>query len=93
MTMDYDISIARELHRSDVPFYALIYAAMLKADGPNLAVLRAGFPEQHKALRDDYETPAGILLIQRVHNAANCDPQCYCAELGGSLCAYCETAP
>ncbi|PQM45704.1 hypothetical protein C1Y40_04148 [Mycobacterium talmoniae] len=44
----YDYRAAHELTKADPPFYALIMAAMRKADTVNLAKLRAAFPDTYR---------------------------------------------
>ena len=44
-TDEYAYRKARELEKEDVPFYALILAAMRKADGDNTYKLRSQWPE------------------------------------------------
>lgn len=41
----YDYRAAMKLRDEDVPFYALIMAAMLKADSDNIERLRRAYPE------------------------------------------------
>jgi len=45
---------ALRLHRRDEPFYALIMAAMLKADSDNIAKLREAWPHVHEELDRRY---------------------------------------
>lgn len=52
--------VSRELS-SDVPFYALIMAAMRRADSMNAIALRAAFPEVWDELQARYNAPGGIL--------------------------------
>jgi hypothetical protein len=42
---EYDWRIAQQLHSSGVPFDALIFAAILKADTQNMENLLIGFPD------------------------------------------------
>lgn len=46
---------------SDEPFYALIQAAMRRADSWNLAKLRAEWPEVWDELSARYHAPGGLL--------------------------------
>lgn len=48
---NYDMSVADMLYRTDAPFYALIIAAMLRADSTNTALLRAAYPEVYAYVR------------------------------------------
>jgi hypothetical protein len=54
------------VHSQDIaaqgyPFYALIMAAMRKADTDNLEKLRRAFPATHDELVQRYSAPAGYL--------------------------------
>lgn len=55
----YDYSRAIEMYKADEPFYALIMAAMLKADTDNLARLRKIFPDINLELTERYHSPGG----------------------------------
>jgi hypothetical protein len=57
----YDYQRAKELYVSDVPFYALIMAAMLKADSRNSALLGAVFGALQRELDARYNAPGGKL--------------------------------
>ena len=59
---DYDRSIAM----GDEPFYALIMAAMRRADTDNAALLKAAFPEVWDELYARYHAPGGRLLGEEV---------------------------
>lgn len=54
---DYERSI--EMFKADEPFYALIMAAMLKADTDNCFRLQRVFPETWLELRKRYNAPGG----------------------------------
>lgn len=54
-----DYYIARELHVADLPFSALLAAAMMKADSVNSVVLRNGFPKLHATLQDRWNAGGG----------------------------------
>jgi len=54
---DYERSI--EMFKADEPFYALIMAAMLKADADNCFRLQRVFPETWLELRKRYSAPGG----------------------------------
>jgi hypothetical protein len=56
---DYDRS--RHIEIRDEPFYALIMAAMRKADDVNLLKLRNEWPEIWKELFARYHAPNGLL--------------------------------
>lgn len=57
----YDYRAAQEIVKADPPFYALIMAAMCKADTVNLAKLRASFPETYREVEARYHAPGAIL--------------------------------
>lgn len=57
----YDYRASREIVATDPPFYALIMAAMRKADSVNAFKLLAAFPETHAELAARYNAPGGIL--------------------------------
>jgi hypothetical protein len=52
---------SRDLAALDPPFYALIFAAVRKADTHNLAKLRAGWPAVVAEFEARYNAPGGIL--------------------------------
>lgn len=54
----YALKISRQLEKDDVPFYALIMAAMRRADTPNLLKLQILFPSSHEYLVHAYNCPA-----------------------------------
>jgi len=49
------------LARADVDFYALVIAAMMRADTVNAAKLRAAFPELWGETQARYDAPGGLL--------------------------------
>lgn len=55
----YSYQCAQELGVGD--FYALIMAAMLRADDTNLAKLRREWPTVHVELKQRYNAPQGLL--------------------------------
>ena len=57
----YDYRAALEMSKEDPPFYALIMAAMLKADTENTARLKAMWPETWSELDARYHAPGGVL--------------------------------
>lgn len=57
----YDYQKSRELNRNNVPFDAMIMAALRKADGHNLDLLKGAFPELWLELHARYNTPNGRL--------------------------------
>jgi hypothetical protein len=60
--LDYfEYRAASALKRDDLPFYALIAAAMWRADSFNAATLRASFPQVWDDLQARYLAPGGVL--------------------------------
>lgn len=57
----YDYRQAQKLVHEDVPFYALIQAAMMKADSHNSARLNAAWPEIRREVEARYHEPGGLL--------------------------------
>lgn len=57
----YDYQRSRALAAQDEPFYALIMAAMRKADTHNYALLHDAFPTIGRELQDRYHAPGGVL--------------------------------
>lgn len=57
----FDYRAAVALWKSDPPFYALIMAAMYRADSDNIVTLRAAFPETWAELDARYHAPGGVL--------------------------------
>lgn len=57
----YDYKQSNEISKTDPPFYALVMAAMRKADTFNLAALRAAFPGTYREFEARYNAPGGIL--------------------------------
>lgn len=55
----YDYVASREIEA--YPFYAIIMAAMRRADPENLAKLRDSFPEVWEELQARYNAPGGHL--------------------------------
>lgn len=53
--------VSQQLSAQAPPFAALIFAAMLKADTHNLALLRAAFPHLYDELVERENTPGGLL--------------------------------
>lgn len=52
---------SKELSKGDPNFYALIMAAMRKADSTNMALLGMYWPEVYKELTERYWAPGGAL--------------------------------
>lgn len=57
----YDYEISRTIHAEQYPFYALIMAAMRRADTPNLQALCMAFPDVWAELQARYNAPGGVL--------------------------------
>lgn len=57
----FDYKASQMISREDPPFYALIMAAMRKADTVNLQRLEKTFPDTAKELRERYSAPDGKL--------------------------------
>jgi hypothetical protein len=61
----YDYEQSRKLSATDQPFYALIMAAMRRADTDNLTRLQSAFPEVWRELQARYNAPGGMLPGER----------------------------
>jgi hypothetical protein len=57
----YDYRAAVALWKQDSPFYALIMAAMYRADSINAEKLAAAFPETWAEVNARYHAPGGVL--------------------------------
>lgn len=57
----HDYRMSRQISATDPPFYALIMAAMRKADTQNTARLRSAFPEVYDEFAARYDAPGGVL--------------------------------
>jgi hypothetical protein len=57
----YDYKVGQQLDLQDVPFYALIQAAMRRADTDNSIALRLAFPDVWDELWARYNAPGGLL--------------------------------
>jgi len=57
----YDYKMSQTIGTKDFPFYALIMAAMRKADDNNLMRLQSAFPEVYRELKARYDAPGGSL--------------------------------
>lgn len=55
----YDYVVSREIDENDYPFYALIMAAMRKADDNNLKALQNILPDVWQELKERYNLPGG----------------------------------
>lgn len=70
----FDYRASREIAKTDPPFYALIMAAMSKADTMNAAALRRAFPGVWDEVEARYNAPGGILPT---------DPEAESLSVGG----------
>lgn len=61
----HEYTVSQELAKQDPPFYALIMAAMRKADTDNAMKLREAFPDTWTELLDRYHAPGGMLPAER----------------------------
>lgn len=61
ISSDHSWQRAVELYRNDEPFYALIMAAMLRADTDNTTALRTAFPQLYREVQLRYHAPGGLL--------------------------------
>jgi hypothetical protein len=57
----YDYRTSLKLEATECSFYALIMAAMRKADTDNLIKLKMAFPEVYDELSKRYYAPQGVL--------------------------------
>ncbi len=57
----FDYRAAQVIVKADPPFYALIMAAMRKADTLNLAKLRSAFPDTYREVEARYNAPGAVL--------------------------------
>jgi hypothetical protein len=62
----YDYRAAVALWKSDPPFYALIMAAMYRADSSNAEKLAEVFPETWAEVNARYHAPGGVLKGEQV---------------------------
>ena len=64
----FDYQIARRLVAEDVPFDALIMAALQRADTANAMLLRASFPWLCTEAQARYDAPGGLLPTDSVES-------------------------
>ncbi|MCR4340021.1 MAG: hypothetical protein NUW01_09055 [Gemmatimonadaceae bacterium] len=62
----YDYLASQEIDASSPPFYALIMAAMRRADSSNIDLLREAWPEVWSEFYARYHAPGGVLDGERV---------------------------
>jgi len=68
--------VSQKLSAEDYPFYALIMAAMRKADTTNQAKLKRAWPEVWKELYARYHAPGGALTeteLAYIRKQRGCD--------------------
>lgn len=63
--------ISKALEMEDVPFYALIMAAMRRADTENQAKLRSAWPAVWEELVARYRAPGGLLPNENLAEASS----------------------
>jgi hypothetical protein len=57
----YEYETSKRIALADLPFYALVMAAMRGADAENLRRLRLGFEDVWQELQARYHAPGGAL--------------------------------
>ena len=57
----FDYQYAKRLVHDDAPFYALIMAAMWRADTDNVMRLKLAFPDVWEEVNARYRAPGGLL--------------------------------
>ena len=62
----YDYEVGLKISSKHYPFYALIQAAMRRADTGNIEKLKSVFPEVWEELRERYNSPGGLLMSERI---------------------------
>lgn len=62
----YDYIVGRDIYLQDPPFYALIQAAMRKADSTNQFKLKHAWPEVYAELEQRYNAPDGLLAGETI---------------------------
>lgn len=69
----YDYTISRRLVADDPPFYALIMAAMRKADTDNARLLRAAWPAVWDEMQHRYWSAGALLPGEPGYDSAHDD--------------------
>ena len=87
----YDYRVSAEIRYTDPPFYALIMAAIRKADTINTAKLRAVFPDTYAEFEARYHAPGGILPEDNICLTQGCERTG--TERDGCNCVYPEGHP
>ena len=57
----YDYRRSIELAKNDEPFYALIMAALRRADTENVEMLKSCWPDVWEELQSRYNAPGGFI--------------------------------
>ena len=57
----YEYVVSQQLASADYPFYALIMAAMRRADSDNIEVLKDAWPDVWEELQARYRASGGLL--------------------------------
>lgn len=57
----YDYMASMEIVQKDYPFYAMIMAAMRKADNINIEMLKRCWPDVWQELQERYYAPGGFI--------------------------------
>jgi hypothetical protein len=65
MSRYHDYVVSRQIAAQDHPFYALLMAAMRKADSVNTELLKKAWPEVYNELQARYSAPGGLLPEDR----------------------------
>lgn len=63
----HEYAVSCEIASQDYPFYALLMAAMRKADTANGATLKRAFPDTFAELAARYQVPGGYLPSETVY--------------------------
>lgn len=61
----YDYQCSLTLSKEDPPFSALIMSAIRKADSENADKLEAAWPEVWREFAERYNTPGGVIEVER----------------------------
>lgn len=61
----HEYRASHEIAQHDYPFYALVMAAMRKADTRNAAILQRAYPNVWAELEERYNAPGGQLEADR----------------------------
>jgi glycogen debranching enzyme len=86
----YDYQASRAVD-ADTPFYALIMAAMRRADSGNLALLREAWPDVWAELEARYNAPGGVLADDAEYGRAQAQQREWLDSLGD--CPHCGAKP